>query len=317
MSIKAVVIHRRDANNIGDMASDPLQYFLKDSEYEKVDITQIGRHPFPDDIPVIYGGGGLLANEFFGEAIDMVFDRPDVSQLNEMWDHRWRLCNPKYKELYAEFNKRLKEDVVNIIKQIEENKKVKRVIWGAGHNQRDYNPANSHNIKYPRRMKDFDLIGVRDYWDDLFQAQHPEWDWVPCASCMHPAFDKKYPVKNDIIVFEHKKQLIKGNDFGPTPVPRFINSGSNMEQTIELLGSANTILTNSYHGAYWGTLLGKKVIVLGPWSSKFYSLKHKPYLLGKPAGWLDALDEAPIYPNALEEARNATKDFWTRVKAVL
>ncbi len=315
--MKAVVIHRRDPNNIGDIASDPLQYFLKEDEYHKIDITSLGREPFPDDLPVIFGGGGLLANEFFGDAINYIFDHPDVLQLNEMWDHRWRLCNLKYKQEYKEFNAVLKEQVTKLIKHIDSNKDVKRIIWGAGHNQRDYNPANSHDIKYPRRIKDFDIIGVRDHWNDIFQAQHPDWDWVPCASCMHPAFNKKYAIKNDVIIFEHKKQLIKGNDFGPTPVPRFVNSGANFEQTIELLGSANTILTNSYHGAYWGTLLGKKVIVLGPWSSKFYSLKHKPYLKAKPHGWEQIIDEAPIYQNALEECTVATTDFWQKVKAVM
>jgi len=317
MKKKAVVIHRRDPNNIGDIMSDPLQYFLNDDEYEKIDIVNIGRQQYPDDLPVIFGGGGLLANEFFGESMDLVFNHPDINQLEEMWDHRWRLCNTKYQKLYEAFNKNLKDHLTNAIREIEQNVSTKRIVWGAGHNQRDYNPSTSDDARYPKKLKDYDMIGIRDYWDDSWKARNPLFDWVPCASCMHPAFNKKYEIKNDVIVFEHKKQLIKGNDFGNGAVPRFVNSGANMDQTIELLGSANTILTNSYHGAYWGTLLGKKVIVLSPWSSKFYTLKHKPYLKAKPAGWEEMLDEVSTHPNALAECRQATNDFWTRVKAVL
>ena len=43
-------------------------------------------------------------------------------------------------------------------------------------------------------------------------------------------------------------------------------------KTIEFIGSGDVVVTNSYHGAYWATLLGK-VVVAFPWASKFYGLK--------------------------------------------
>ena len=90
MSIKAVVIHRRDANNIGDMASDPLQYFLKDSEYEKVDIVGLGRTNFDPNVPIIAGGGGLLANDFIDDGLrDLTISHDRNSILNlakEFWE---------------------------------------------------------------------------------------------------------------------------------------------------------------------------------------------------------------------------------------
>jgi hypothetical protein len=129
---------------------------------------------------------------------------------------------------------------------------------------------------------------------------------------MHPALRKQYPIKNDVIWFEHKKQLIKS--FGSDSIPRFINSGSNIEQTIELLGGATTIITNSYHGAYWGTLLKKRVIVVDPWSTKFYGLKHKPAIIEKADEWKDGLDTAIVYSNALDECVNETQMFWDSIK---
>ena len=125
---------------------------------------------------------------------------------------------------------------------------------------------------------------------------------------------KKYPIRNKVIWFEHKKQLIKATNFGNDSIPRFINSGGNMDQTIELLGSAETIITNSYHGAYWGALLGRKVIVTEPWSTKFYGFKHMPYLLTKLQTWNDIIDDVPTYPNALEECVQITKNYWQEVQ---
>ena len=126
--------------------------------------------------------------------------------------------------------------------------------------------------------------------------------------------DKNYRIKNDIIWYEHKKQLIKSTHFGSKPIPRYINSGANMEQTIELLGSANTIITNSYHGAYWGTLLGKKVIVAGPWSSKFHTLKHRVTFINPQDNYEYLLDGIETHPEALQECRDANNNHWQKIQ---
>ena len=304
---KFVVFHRMDQNNVGDMYSNPLRYFLKPDEYQTIDITHVGSEAYPYDVPVIAGGGGLIGNELFGENLLSLLNDPDKNTALQQWRAAWEIVNPTNANVHHRFLEKL-QPILNEYLNSLENRSAPTILWGAGTNE-DVGNKRPKSPNYPGWLNFFSHVGLRD-WTNAYK-------WAPCASCMHPSFNQKYPIKNKVIWFEHKKQLIKSSNFGPEPVPRFVNSGANMEQTIELLGSANTILTNSYHGAYWGTLLGKKVIVLGPWSSKFYSLKHKPYLLGKPAGWLDAVDEAPIYPNALEEARNATKDFWTKVKAVL
>jgi exopolysaccharide biosynthesis predicted pyruvyltransferase EpsI len=131
---------------------------------------------------------------------------------------------------------------------------------------------------------------------------------------MHPALRKQYTIKNDIIWFEHKKQLVK--DFGNDSIPRYINSGSNIDHTIELLGSANIIITNSYHGAYWGTLLKKRVIVVSPWSSKFFALRHQVPLIDKTDNWTDAIDRCEIYQDALDECESETINMWTKVQSL-
>ena len=86
---------------------------------------------------------------------------------------------------------------------------------------------------------------------------------------------------------------------------------------IHYVGSTNYIITNSYHGAYWGTLLGKKVMLVGPWSSKFYGLKHRPFMKMKATGWFEQLDMTRNFPEALSECQNVTENYWHKVKAML
>jgi hypothetical protein len=305
MTVKFVVAHRMDPNNIGDIASNPLQYFLSRDEYEIIDVANIGEIPYKENVPLIVGGGGLLGNDFFGDDfLSEVLGSPDRSQLERMWQDSWSLCNTDYKDVYDNFYKKfnsLIEDTLENLKPVDKS----RFIWGAGHN--GSGETVFEKIKWPKALSKYKLVGLRDYHNSS------RFQWVPCASCMHPAFDRKYTVKNDVIWFEHKKQMIK--DFGQDPIPRFVNTGNNIDQTIELLGSANIILTNSYHGAYWGVLLGKKVIIVGgAWSSKFKFMKHAPIILDKREDWKDFRETAPVWENSLEECREANKNYWKQIK---
>lgn len=299
---KYIVVHRKDENNVGDIASNPLQYFLQPSEYQVVDITELHSTVYPSKVPVIVGGGGLIGNEFFGDTIRDVLSSSDRLQLMNLWEQRWSSTNPSNtntsKEFLLEYHQLIKKYMDKLAVDT-----APKFIWGAGHNG-EFSKKKKGGADYPSWLSEFNLVGIRDVNTDF--------QWVPCASCMHPALRRTYAIKNDVIFFEHKKQLIK--DFGKDPIPRFINSGDNIEQTIELLGSANTIITNSYHGAYWGTLLKKKVIVVGPWSTKFHNMKHKPLLIDKMEYWKDSVEKATIYPNALAESVSATEDFWQQIK---
>ena len=305
--MKAIVVHRTDLNNVGDMSSNPLQYFLKPDEYKTVDITNISRLNFDESIPVIAGGGGLLSNLFMDNALMALTASNDENEMLALANSFWKSSHTSNKQVRDEFFQKLNVLVKEYGNKLS-NERSPRIIWGAGHNG-DYQKKMKGTLEYPNWLRKFDEIGVRDW------AQ--EYNWVPCASCMHPALRKKYEIKNDVIWFEHKKQLIKSTEFGGDPIPRFINSGDNTDQTIELLGSANIIITNSYHGAYWGALLGKRVIVVEAWSSKFNAMKHSPYFLQKGEHWRDVVDNTLEYPTALDECINATRVYWDKVKSYL
>lgn len=303
---KFVVVHRKDLNNVGDMASNPLQYFLKSDEYDTVDISEYTATSIPDNTHVIVGGGGLLENQFFGHLVSDVLLSHDLKNLTNIPKEIWKLSTAVNKEIRDEFFSKLNPLVQEYSNKIN-NDNSKRILWGAGHNVDGVKKSKGH-LEYSTYLQRYDMVGIRDH--------NQMYEWLPCASCMHPALQKSYPIKNDIIWFEHKKQLIKSADFGDLPIPRFVNSGNNIEQTIELLGSANTIFTNSYHGAYWGTLLKKKVIVVDPWSSKFFGFKHQPAFLSKGETLDQAIEKAPVYHTALDECKTKTQNFWNRVTEI-
>jgi hypothetical protein len=201
----------------------------------------------------------------------------------------------------------------------------KLIAWGIGQQSYDISQKNTTNFDYAPYLKQFDLVGIRDFNHEL--------PWLPCVSCMHPAFDQNHNIQHDIVVFSHKKfQLnIPG-------LPTMTNAGQNFEQVLEFLASGETILTSSYHGAYWGTLLGRKVLAF-PFSSKFYTLKHLPtsYPVDKwkqgswqislfkkqlykhwyknkffcdTQGWQDALQHCRSYPESLGECREQNRRFY-------
>lgn len=298
---KFIVIHRRDENNVGDMASEPLQYFLAPDEYQTVDITKMSESELPDSVPVILGGGGLIGNEFFGDTTRHLLMSPDYAALTDLWRQRWHLRDPRNHALHEEFVTKYQDLIRGYIDKLSK-KRGARIIWGAGHNKQLDRKFKGQD--WPDWLVQFDQIGIRDYGQDLH--------WVPCASCMHPALNNSYAIKNSVIWFEHKKGLIK--DFGTDSIPRFVNSGNNMEQTIELLGSAETILTNSYHGAYWGTLLGRRVIVVGAWSTKFSAMRWPPAFMNEGDDWRQV--ETQVHQDALEICIERNKQYWKKVQCM-
>lgn len=301
--IKLLSIHRKDLNNIGDMASEPLQYFLKSSEYRSIDITRLTASNLDPEVPIVVGGGGLIGNPFFEDCLIECTDSFDRLKLFNTAEKYWDCVKYTNKDVRDEFLQKINELVYQYSEKLD-NSKTPRFLWGAGHNK-EMTKKTKEPLFYPRFLRKFAKVGIRDF--------NTQFTWAPCASCMHPALRKFYPIKNQIIFYEHKKQLLKSTDFSPRPVPRFINSGNNIEQTIELLGSASIILTNSYHGAYWGILLGKKVIIVEPWSSKFFNFKHQPFTLNKGEDFMNILDSVPTYPNALDECVAATETFWKEI----
>lgn len=169
------------------------------------------------------------------------------------------------------------------------------ICWGAGHNRHD-----GDRIDYSNYLSAFTLKGVRDY-------NIPGTEWVPCVSCMHSAFTKEYPIKNRIVVYEHKDHIIDTVSF-----PKLNNKHNKIDDVIAFLGSSEIVVTSTYHGAYWATLLNKKVIVVNPFSTKFKGLKHQPVFADLNT-FESQIENCKNYPDALDECREANLNFSKKV----
>lgn len=203
----------------------------------------------------------------------------------------------------------------------------KLVAWGVGQ-QLDYGKwwRDYRSFPYEQYLKGIDLVGVRDYGAGL--------PWVPCASCMHETFDKVREPKHEFVVFSHRSR--------PVPIqgwPTLRNDQADFEETVDFLGSGETVITSSYHGMYWGLLLGRRVLAF-PFNSKFLTNKypvtmypavwqrrtglsakiHKlfgrevsTYACKTKVGWRVAAAASRAFPEVLRECRERNRAFYQDV----
>ena len=73
------------------------------------------------------------------------------------------------------------------------------------------------------------------------------------------------------------------------------------------------VVTSSYHGAYWASLMGRRVVML-PFGSKFMSLKYRPPVA---TSVQEGVQLAQAFPDALHDARQHTSSFYERVKKLI
>lgn len=186
----------------------------------------------------------------------------------------------------------------NKLSKIIRNKSHPIIFWGIG-----VNDHHKRRSVIPSFVKDIDLYGIRD---DI-QGYH----WVPCPSCMHSLFDIEYNIKHDIIFYQHKNFQIGIDEQFP-----LMTNKASIGEVIPFLGSGNIVITNSYHGVYWSTLLGKKVLIVSPFSSKFFYLKY-PCIVSDKNNWQSNIYKAQIYGEALEQCRERTISYYNKVMNII
>jgi hypothetical protein len=170
----------------------------------------------------------------------------------------------------------------------------KAVLWGIGANHTDRRTPS-----YPDFLAGFDLAGVRD--------RGCGFDWVPCPSCMLKELDRPRQATREMVVYEHKHAAID-----VPGVPRLSNTEWRISRVLDFLGSAQVVLTSSYHGVYWSVLLRRKVVAVNPFSSKFFHFPY-PVPIANQADFGSRIKEARVYPEALGECREANRRFARRV----
>lgn len=167
------------------------------------------------------------------------------------------------------------------LKEISYNNNV--ILWGAGHNNYPDNVKKATLIgttqksTLPSYMENFTKVGLRDY--------NLGYTWVPCASCMHSAFDVAIQIKprKDTVTISHNKIKIKSK-YDSVKMP----AKEDLQKWLCNIAQYKNVITNTYHGAYWSLLLGKNVEIQS-WSSKFNNIGNV----------------------TLDDAREANKKFFT------
>ncbi|MGD1904317.1 MAG: hypothetical protein ACFB9N_18990 [Geitlerinemataceae cyanobacterium] len=312
--------HAIDPNNLGDFLSSPFEYFdFPGYRTERLDILEFETYLTEparvselrdtlDDVRksckrlhVVLGGGGLLAPRF-EKAVAALRDR--IAKPSGGTIVTWGVGQQSYG--VGNVGQRVDRDDPKVAKQIAE-------------------------FPYERYVADWDRVGVRDVGYGL------NLEWLPCASCMHPAFERKRAIERDFVVYSHAKY-----ELSLPGIPELSHTESSLDRVLDFLGSAETVITSSYHGAYWATLLGRKVLAF-PFTSKFLTLQHpvglyptpnwkqpgiywRPFtktFLNKfrvdikfserfrcqPDDWRSHTRDLPSHPEALRECRDRNRAF--------
>ena len=184
------------------------------------------------------------------------------------------------------------------------------ILWGAGVDVvSDKKSLLLKNEKYEFYGSYFDFIkeiGIRVF------TEPQRYNYVPCASCMSNLFFKYRDVKpNNLIGCYSHKRVPLNISFNEKIIPSLTNENDNLEEKLIFLSNFEYIVTNTYHGLYWGTLLNRKVIVL-PFKSGLLSFKYKPvYCYDLNDLNEETLHSAKRYEIALAESRKFNFNFYS------
>ena len=185
-----------------------------------------------------------------------------------------------------------------------QERRYRLISWGAGCDTVENRVGTTDAVDDPigGYFNDFDDNGLRIFPESQIHR------WVPCSSCMWKGFDsfRSAQPAEQFGLYEHKRVSISSPEL--LGYPKITNDGDSIEQKLAFMSRFETIITNSYHGVYWATLLNRKVICI-PFKSGLHTFKHKPaYLVGNFAEI--RLNDVANYPSALEECRDANVDFF-------
>jgi hypothetical protein len=171
--------------------------------------------------------------------------------------------------------------------------------WGIGQNGPLAEKANTRI-----QTGKFALLGVRDW-----QSGH---EWVPCSSCLAPELEafRGIQPEHEFVLYDHRH--------APLPIkghPRLSNACMDFSDVVAFLASGETVITNSYHGAYWARLLGRRVVVL-PFSNRLLRMRYPP-VIANAYNYRQCAKNARPEPESLELCREANLRFAARVSELI
>lgn len=176
------------------------------------------------------------------------------------------------------------DDLHNFVRFLGNNDYQNLVVWGVGIDIAN----NLHKLR-----SRCDMFGIREY-----DARYSN-NWVPCASVMSPLFARlrgTQPSK-DILIIDHWKRKPIATDRECT---RIVNRPMNIEVMLNMIADHRWVVTSSYHGVYWATVMNRRVIFCSrPWVPKVMHMKHPPWISKQFCD--NDLDASLAYPEAYHE----------------
>lgn len=147
-------------------------------------------------------------------------------------------------------------------------------IWGGG-------LSSQPDFPLFEDIQDIHLWTIRDR-TSVPHNRH----WLPCVSCMHPMLDdplvENVPGKSllyinaDPMIYS-PKSLLESRRIAKDHGLHFCTNRAGMRTFFSEWHKCESIVTNSYHGAFWSLLAGKNVTLFG-YNYKFDSLLQTLYL---------------------------------------
>ena len=141
------------------------------------------------------------------------------------------------------------------------------ILWGAGQSVKrsGHEPALVSELPYAD-------WGLRD----IDHLKDPD-RFLPCVSCLHPMLDVA-PQGDRTLLFLNADPRVTGvaeqvelRALAELQGWDFLMNDCSVKDFAARLTSASHVVTNSFHGAYWGLLSGRNVALAG-YSTKFVSL---------------------------------------------
>lgn len=173
------------------------------------------------------------------------------------------------------------------------------IAWGVGTVQ-----SFPLSWRYMKARRTMDLVGSRDYGDTRYA-------YAPCPSCMAPQFDAPAAPKHDVVFYAHGGKTAKMGLKIPDHIPTLTNECKDLATALDFISSGATVISNSYHGVYWGLLMGRKTLCI-PFSKKFGAYRQAPHFTIVDS-WEAEIKNAIARPEMRDIVRSATRDFKTRV----
>ncbi len=154
------------------------------------------------------------------------------------------------------------------------------IAWAPGFNTHF---GLSPSFRTPIDFDRFTILTVRD-----FENEHAI-PYLPDVTCVMPQLRTTHEIRRRFGVAHHKDFPL---DF---PGHDAISNETSVEEILTFIGESEIVVSNSYHMIYWATLMGKRCLSPGGFSTKFDGFEYPPTFIDPGEDLEDAARRARSY----------------------